>query len=248
MTSLPRAATLQESPAPDPDLERPGLLISIQPRYATAILAGHKTVELRRRPPKSHPPVVVIYGSGSEGSVVGTARLRAIHTATPDEIWAQFGGVAGVNRDEFDNYFAGSDEASALEFTAVQPAIERLPLSDLRSLGLEPPQSWRYVDGVQLCALVTALYPVTPSTDVESEHAHEGWETPHRSRALWPLGKVLRGIQPVASFGLRCFGLGLPARTSHPAGHETVRHNHHQRNADAPTTLPWTAAAVGLDC
>jgi predicted transcriptional regulator len=141
-----------------PDTWAEGLLISIQPRYAEAILAGQKTVELRRRPPKCTPPIVVIYGSGHLKSVLGTATLDGVHTSTPDDIWNRFGSKAGVTREEFDVYFAGSSTASALVLTKVRVAQSRMPLAGLRQLGLEPPQSWRYVSSEHIREFCQVLH------------------------------------------------------------------------------------------
>jgi predicted transcriptional regulator len=129
-----------------PSDERFALLMSIQPRFAEAILAGTKTVELRRKPPRDVPDVVIIYGSGAARAVLGAAQLKAVHTSTPDDIWERFGHMAGVTRTEFDHYFAASDTASALEMTDPRRSAQEISLSRLRELGLEPPQSWRYVE------------------------------------------------------------------------------------------------------
>ena len=125
--------------------ERFGLLMSIQPRFANAILEGTKTVELRRKPPRDQPDVVIIYGSGATKAVLGVAQLKEVHTSTPDDIWKKFGATAGVTRAEFNEYFEGSETASALELTHPRRSGDDVPLSRLRELGLEPPQSWRYV-------------------------------------------------------------------------------------------------------
>lgn len=133
------------------------LLMSIQPRYSDAILAGTKTVELRRRPPREHPGIVVIYSSGSSRTVVGTAALTGIHTSTPDDIWERFGSRAGVTRSEFDSYFVGSETASALELSDASRSAPGIPLAVLRQIGVEPPQSWRYLDWRQTRSILAAL-------------------------------------------------------------------------------------------
>lgn len=137
--------------------ERFGLLMSIQPRFADAILDGTKTVELRRRPPRDHPGVVIIYGSGAAKAVLGVAQLKEVHTSTPDDIWKKFGSTAGVTRAEFNEYFEGSETASALELTHPHRSGDDVPLSRLRELGLEPPQSWRYVEREVATQLLDAL-------------------------------------------------------------------------------------------
>jgi predicted transcriptional regulator len=188
------------------DTERAGLLISIQPRYAEAILSGQKKVELRRRPPKSHPRLAVIYGSGTDRSVLGAARIEAIHTSTPTDIWRTFGAVAGVTLDEFNAYFSGCAEASALELTFPERAPIPMPLKDLRDLGLEPPQSWRYISAEQLDAILGSIHPQGTTPRVSAAP---------RTR---PLGWAWQGVKPLAAFGLRCVTVGFRqrARPSEP--------------------------------
>lgn len=137
--------------------DRFGLLMSIQPRFASAILEGTKTVELRRKPPRDQPSVVIIYGSGTVKAVLGVAQLKEVHTSTPSDIWKRFGATAGVSRAEFNTYFEGTESASALELTNARRSDANVPLSSLRELGLEPPQSWRYVDRQTADRLLTAL-------------------------------------------------------------------------------------------
>ena len=137
--------------------ERFGLLMSIQPRFANAILDGTKTVELRRKPPRDQPDVVIIYGSGTAKSVLGVAQLKQVHISTPDEIWKRFGATAGVTQAEFNEYFEGSETASALELTHPRRSGDDVPLSRLRELGLEPPQSWRYLEREIATQLLNAL-------------------------------------------------------------------------------------------
>src|SRR5690349_10118076 len=133
---------------------RGALLLSLHPRYAEAILSGVKTVELRRRAPKSLPRVAVIYGSGTARSVLGVARLTGSYSGTPTEVWHRFGDRVGVSKREFDAYFLGAAQASGLELDHPRRAVTPLSLDGLRELGLEPPQSWRYLDGDPLDRLL----------------------------------------------------------------------------------------------
>lgn len=178
-----------------------GLLMSVRPRYAEAILAGTKTVELRRRAPKHVPPIVVIYGSGHLKSVVGVANLHAVHTSSPTEIWERFGEPSNVTRSEFDDYFNGSQHASALVLENARSADNRMPLSDLRDIGLEPPQSWRYVSREHLSRLNDALF-------FEGPHVHF-LDWPKRSRVsalqtiLTKIWQLLEQRLPGAGTGLQ---------------------------------------------
>lgn len=164
MTQTPTESRAELEESPD---ERFGLLMSIQPRFADAILDGTKTVELRRKPPRNEPDVVIIYSSGKARAVLGVARLKGVHTSTPEDIWSKFGWTAGVSRAEFDEYFAGSPTASALELDQPRRGARQVPLVRLREIGLEPPQSWRYVERQTATRLLDSLDP-QPNTQRSS--------------------------------------------------------------------------------
>lgn len=153
-SSPPPAGPGLETPSRD---ERFGLLMSIQPRFANAILDGTKTVELRRKPPRDQPDVVIIYGSGAAKAVLGVAQLKEVHISSPDDIWDRFKCTAGVTKAEFTEYFEGSDTAAALELAHPRRSVDNVPLSRLRELGLEPPQSWRYIEREVATQLLDAL-------------------------------------------------------------------------------------------
>jgi predicted transcriptional regulator len=133
--------------ADDVDQADRALLLAIRPRFVTAILAGHKTVELRRQRPAAAPrTTVLLYATSPTKALVGSARLAAIHTDTPDKLWATHGSSAAVTRAEYDGYFRGAKMAVALTLTAVETLAEPIPLSRMRSqYSLEPPQSYRFV-------------------------------------------------------------------------------------------------------
>ena len=117
-------------------------LISIRPNYARAILAGTKTVELRRRiPPIQHGTRLWIYATRPLGAVVGSVIVEEIISATPTEIWNTLMGRTALNRSEFDEYFNGTDRALALLLSSVVKTRE-VGIEELRKLlkGFHPPQ------------------------------------------------------------------------------------------------------------
>lgn len=123
-----------------------GLLLSVRPRHAAAILAGTKTVELRRRAPRVvDGATVVLYASGAVRAVVGTVQISTIQNGSPQAIWERFHRATGITRSEFDTYFTGTDTAYALVLSAPMAAPSPMHLIDLRRHDLEPPQSWRYL-------------------------------------------------------------------------------------------------------
>jgi predicted transcriptional regulator len=122
------------------------LLISIQPRFANAILDGTKTIELRRTMPTLKPgALALIYSSSPTKAVVGWATVEDVVRATPKALWKKHKRCTGVTSAEFMDYFEGRTNAYGLQLSAVSRAERNLGLAALRKYGLEPPQSWRYI-------------------------------------------------------------------------------------------------------
>ena len=60
------------------------IIISIRPEHVRNIMAGRKTVELRRRFPKALATgVLFIYSSSPEQALVGTAHIEQVQRMTP---------------------------------------------------------------------------------------------------------------------------------------------------------------------
>lgn len=123
------------------------LLLSLRPRYATAILAGTKTIEIRRRPVTATPGTpIILYASSPQMAVVGTARLAGTTVCPPDAGWHRHHREFGVSRDEYEAYLDGATNAHLLHLTAVNRLNEPLPLRHLREQApFQPPQSFRYI-------------------------------------------------------------------------------------------------------
>jgi hypothetical protein len=63
-------------------------IISIHPGYADAILAGTKTIELRRRVPKlTTGSQLWIYATRPTGAVIGVVTVQDVTKAHPMTIW-----------------------------------------------------------------------------------------------------------------------------------------------------------------
>jgi predicted transcriptional regulator len=119
-------------------------LFSIHPRFADAILRGEKRVEFRRRGPSRDTAFVIVYATSPVKRVVGWFRVGGIEAEAPRALWARFGGVGGVELDEFDRYYEGRDVGTAI--TVAEPAALTEPLQLSSVAGLtNPPQSFQYV-------------------------------------------------------------------------------------------------------
>lgn len=64
------------------------MLLSVNPRFATAILRGSKTVEVhRRRVAVSPGTTVALYAAARTTALVGLARIAAVSVGSPGEVW-----------------------------------------------------------------------------------------------------------------------------------------------------------------
>jgi predicted transcriptional regulator len=131
-------------------------LLSVRPRFAEALLAGTKTVEIRRR--RAHiadGSLCLLYASSPVRALVGAVRVRRTDTDSPDALWSRWGDEAGLTRHEFDAYLDGSTLPCAI----VVGAAARLPypigLDELRRRQDEfvTPQSYRFLRAGELASL-----------------------------------------------------------------------------------------------
>lgn len=122
--------------------------MSLHPRYATAILDGRKSVELRRQRVAVPPGTkVILYATSPVMALVGTATVTGVQIGTPSEIWKTHKEHGAISRRDYLTYMEGAEQASALLLDAVRPFSDPVPLAHLRAGGsFHPPQSYRYVD------------------------------------------------------------------------------------------------------
>ncbi|MFF3328751.1 ASCH domain-containing protein [Streptomyces sp. NPDC002888] len=139
------------------DPER-AMLLSVHPRFATAILAGSKTVEVRRQRVAAPPGTpILLYATAPTMAVVGMARIAAVHVASPREVWSTHRAQTGITRREYDTYMTGATQASGLTLEDPISFDEPVTLSALRAAGtFHPPQSYRYMKGEELRQVAAA--------------------------------------------------------------------------------------------
>lgn len=117
-------------------------IISIRPRFAEAILSERKTVELRRRIPQIEIGTrLFIYATRPTGAIVGVAIVDTIFRGTPEAVWETYSDRIGINRSDFDRYYAGASKAIGLRLSKVQ-RIKPISIEQLRMWkeGFHPPQ------------------------------------------------------------------------------------------------------------
>ena len=122
-------------------------VLSIRPTYIERILAGRKTIELRRRFPTEieSKSLVLLYSTSPVQSIVASARLAAVSQLSLRQLWLRFGGPSAVTRAEFNAYFQGTTHGCALHLSEVQIFDTPIHLTDLaRRFEFSPPQSYCY--------------------------------------------------------------------------------------------------------
>lgn len=145
-----------EIPGLDPERM---IVLSLKPRFAEAILAGDKTVELRRTVPKIVvPTLALLYATTPMRALLGTCIVTSVRSADLAVLWREYGSRSDLRYHEFQQYFEGVDSGTALALAQPQAFGRRIPLQDLRAKpkGFRPPQSFAYVDtktGQQLIQL-----------------------------------------------------------------------------------------------
>jgi predicted transcriptional regulator len=123
-----------------------GLLFSVRPQFASKILRGEKTVEVRRRfDAKWVGRQVSIYSTSPMKAVLGHAVITEVTAGTPKAIWDRYCKSLGCSRAEFDEYTKSADEVYAITLDDITPYDTAMTLSQIQYYlrkDLTPPQSY----------------------------------------------------------------------------------------------------------
>ncbi len=135
------------------------VLLSIKPKYADLILAGTKTVELRRSWPSNDVGVMVIYSSAPVQRLTGLALINEIKECDFEALWSvsqAHGG--GVTYEELEEYIDGKKISYGVMLGRVLPAEV---LVDPKSLfpNFTPPQGFLYLSPQDFQRVTTAMFP-----------------------------------------------------------------------------------------
>jgi predicted transcriptional regulator len=135
-------------------------LLSIHPRFASAILQGEKTVELRRTKLPADVSHVVVYATSPVKTIVGWFEVEAIERDRPARLWRRHGRATGVSAGEFRAYFEGVEEGTAISVRRAVALKKPVELSKLWSS--TPPQSFGYLDSTLATRVLRLTVPRTP--------------------------------------------------------------------------------------
>jgi predicted transcriptional regulator len=147
---------------------RRDVLVSIRPFYASKILDGRKTVELRRKFPEvaSTGAMALIYSSSPVSAIVGYARIKFVLKLPVSQIWKDHGDAACISKENFDAYFAGLKYGFAIVLESPKLLKRQLTAIDLAdAFGIVPPQSYRY--------LTSECFALVSDGRLQTTHRHK---------------------------------------------------------------------------
>lgn len=125
----------------------PAILMSVRPKYANAILAGRKTIELRRQFSRHHVGATVfIYSSSPEQRIVGTARIGGVREIDVAEVRETLMDLVQCTRQELKDYADNRGKLFAIELSDVAPLavpLDRKLLEQEFGGPLRPPVSYQ---------------------------------------------------------------------------------------------------------
>jgi predicted transcriptional regulator len=132
-------------------------LLSVRPRFASALLEGAKSVEIRRR--RANIPagsLILIYATAPVCSIVGSVHVAAVDTGSPDALWQRWGSCTCLEQAEFADYAGKSGLVTALVVCDAARLAVPVGLADLRRRlpRFSVPQSYRFLDEGELLVLV----------------------------------------------------------------------------------------------
>lgn len=119
------------------------ILLSINPQYVERIMCGEKKFEFRKNVCKRNVDKIVIYSTSPVMKVVGEAEVEEVLVDEPQKIWNVTEEYSGVEREFFDEYYEGREQAVAYKLKSV---VEYDKPKMLNEYGIKSaPQSFCYL-------------------------------------------------------------------------------------------------------
>lgn len=135
------------------------VLLSIKPKYADLIIAGSKTVELRRSWPSNDIGVMVIYSSAPVQRLTGIALIKEVRECDLESLWEiaqEHGG--GVTYEELQTYIDKKKNCYGVLLGRVAPAEVLVDPKDLFP-AFTPPQGFLYLSPADYQRVIAAMFP-----------------------------------------------------------------------------------------
>jgi predicted transcriptional regulator len=138
------------------------LLISLKPQYADKVFDGSKTVELRRTRPKlNNSDLILIYATSPVKAIVGGSEVKDVLSGTPNEIWSAIFDVAGINAQDYREYFLGAKTAFGINLKNSWRHTKPISLDRIKAKipSFHPPQIYQYMNIKTVRTIDKNLFP-----------------------------------------------------------------------------------------
>lgn len=129
-------------------LENTSILLSVKSVYAELLVAGIKTIELRRRFPTDleKGTTLFIYSSGGPKAVIGRCEVDSVKKLPVLELWKLSSPHAMISWDDFMEYFQGCEQGYAILVKKPLRFEKDIQLSKVSGNRItRPPQSYCYL-------------------------------------------------------------------------------------------------------
>lgn len=123
------------------------LLISVKPEFADKIIAGEKTIELRKACPNvSTDDIVIIYSTVPVKAVIGICRVDEVIKMKPEAMWKFHKEKLGIEKKRYSSYYKETETAVGIVLKSACRLEKKIELSSIKKLfpTFSPPQTFRY--------------------------------------------------------------------------------------------------------
>lgn len=123
------------------------VLLSIKPKYVKEIQTGNKLYEFRKSIFKQETDEILVYESSPTKQIVGKIYIENIIEDTPQQLWDNFNDFAGINYNDFFEYFKGKEKGYAIKIKQFETFSDPInPYEE--NPNFTPPQSFAYISRI----------------------------------------------------------------------------------------------------
>lgn len=121
------------------------VLLSIKPEFANKIFDGTKKFEFRKAIFKrTDVRRVIVYASSPVQKVIGEFQIESILNDSVENLWKRTSEFSGITKDFYQQYFAGREQAYAIQVGNVKRFKKAKTLQDY-NINFAP-QSYVYIE------------------------------------------------------------------------------------------------------
>lgn len=128
--------------------DKPVVLLSIDEKWAKAILDGEKQYEYRKQPPSLEPPYyVLLYATRNTSAIVGWFKTNKVLKKEISDLIDCTIEQTPHNQKDIKDYFEGKNKGSAIKIDSFQEYDNAIPVEYLKYIDedLTIPQNFQYL-------------------------------------------------------------------------------------------------------